>query len=440
MKYEDIFTVPDDSLYKEGSIDPMGTQSIWSRFGQEIFHNRLNTISTDIRNYTINLFHHFVLRRLFTEYPDTVTKAKGKFKNYQSEYDIKAGLLLFLEDILTGTLVYQSKVRGDIRVNTMGILGIYKAENALYDTNNAFQLKADKTNGGLLVRQITLGVSGRYKGTFINMGFFSSNFAYEENKWLPIDSLIKNWKQGYELSVKLLSIVNQLITDGKGDYPSQSFTAFKDNSELSELYIECFGSHVKEQAIRNFWEANLGLDTGATKALYTQISKLNNNPPKEIYLNALKSDIEKDEQLKLQHIIDLEPFLSSCTQIFYLLTQKRVKNIQDIAEEVLKLLPISTENITSLPFYSGRVKMLVESIEKGEGEPLKTMYQIVDYHKNVMENKGAVPWVRIVGNGTLERLIYQNPSFSTDFFIERRPWYNNYYISTLTAIYNGLNP
>ena len=60
MKYDNVFTQPDDSLYKEGSLDPLGIQSVWSNYGQEIFQNKLNTISTDVRNYTINLFHHYI--------------------------------------------------------------------------------------------------------------------------------------------------------------------------------------------------------------------------------------------------------------------------------------------------------------------------------------------------------------------------------------------
>ncbi|MBK9733192.1 MAG: hypothetical protein IPO83_18210 [Chitinophagaceae bacterium] len=52
-----IFTEPDGSIFSDGSIDPMGLRIIWTSMGNRIFGNRLNTISTDIRFFTLNLFN-----------------------------------------------------------------------------------------------------------------------------------------------------------------------------------------------------------------------------------------------------------------------------------------------------------------------------------------------------------------------------------------------
>ena len=56
MKWSNIFTIPDKNLISDGSVDPMGMQMIWTYFGQLIFHNKLTTVSTDVRNYSINLY------------------------------------------------------------------------------------------------------------------------------------------------------------------------------------------------------------------------------------------------------------------------------------------------------------------------------------------------------------------------------------------------
>ncbi len=50
----------DDSLTGESHIDPMGMLVIWSAYGHQIFQNRVNSISNDVRNYTLNLFNHYL--------------------------------------------------------------------------------------------------------------------------------------------------------------------------------------------------------------------------------------------------------------------------------------------------------------------------------------------------------------------------------------------
>ena len=104
MKRSHIFTIPDDTLIKDGSVDPMGMQMIWTYFGQQVFQNKLTTVSTDIRNYTINLIHHLILHKFQQERNDYFVKARNHFPGYTSDYDVKAGLLIFMEDILAYSL------------------------------------------------------------------------------------------------------------------------------------------------------------------------------------------------------------------------------------------------------------------------------------------------------------------------------------------------
>lgn len=67
MFLDKYLTEYDDSLSGESYIDPLGTLIIWSAYGQVIFHNRVNSISNDVRNYTLNLFNHYLVRRLIQD-------------------------------------------------------------------------------------------------------------------------------------------------------------------------------------------------------------------------------------------------------------------------------------------------------------------------------------------------------------------------------------
>lgn len=54
----------DDSLSGDSYIDPIGTLIVWSALGRQVFGDRVNSVSNDVRNYTLNLFHHHLVRRL----------------------------------------------------------------------------------------------------------------------------------------------------------------------------------------------------------------------------------------------------------------------------------------------------------------------------------------------------------------------------------------
>jgi len=46
------------------NIDPLGQLVIWSSWGPDIFHSRITSIANDVRQYTLNLLHHSVLRQI----------------------------------------------------------------------------------------------------------------------------------------------------------------------------------------------------------------------------------------------------------------------------------------------------------------------------------------------------------------------------------------
>src|SRR5688572_15702300 len=95
----DIFTEPNDAIFSDGSIDPMGLRIIWTSMGNKIFGNRLNTISTDIRFFTLNLFHHSVIQACTRKYEEQFSTLVGN-SPYNNSADLYDGLVIFLECLM----------------------------------------------------------------------------------------------------------------------------------------------------------------------------------------------------------------------------------------------------------------------------------------------------------------------------------------------------
>ncbi|CAE6824510.1 hypothetical protein R69746_06213 [Paraburkholderia aspalathi] len=72
---QQILTEFDDRISSELNLDPLGLQVIWSAYGQKIFRNRVSSISNDVRNYTLNLFNHWVVKSIADD--DAVRLGKG---------------------------------------------------------------------------------------------------------------------------------------------------------------------------------------------------------------------------------------------------------------------------------------------------------------------------------------------------------------------------
>jgi len=191
--------------------------------------------------------------------------------------------------------------------------------------------------------------------------------------------------------------------------------------------------------VKHFWETQLGLESGAVKALYDKIDSEKN--AQIIYQLAINSLIDDVEKQKLQEVIDLESFLAPCTQVFYLLTQKSTNHISQIKDDAQKLKSIihSKRKFVSQYKSIGRLRNLIDLTMQSEDED-SLLRNISLYHNKVSQSKGTSPWIHIKEDGAIERMHYVNPRYETSEFTETNvPWYNDYYISTLKAISNGLN-
>jgi len=435
-KWSNFFTIPDPELVSDGSVDPMGMQLIWTYFGQLIFQNKLTSVSSDVRNYTVNLLHHFVLYKFCQERNEDFVRAQKNFSSYSSAYDAKAGMLMFMEDLLVFALMDQKS-----SVNTFGLLGSNKAQEVLDRAQGNYgqiEIHADRSKG-VLVRQIQLGVNGRYKGPFMNMGLMTKNFEYTPKEFERVEVLLKQWAEGSALVDRLLDLLSELLKGKQTNYPIVQLDVFKSDSDLWNLYARCFGQVKLSNSLQLYWLEKLGVDGGAAKAVFSEVHNYGEQSVSAIIAAAFKKEEDVKEKEILQWVLDLEPFLSRCAHAFYLLADVKTKRINEIQYDLeLLVTNFPLESVLPLTSKSERLRFLVECVKDKLNSGTQFANGILNYHKKIMEDRGGMAWVELEGEN-LKHYINQSSNVSTSEVVNGGFWYNRYYLDALRSIYNGLN-
>jgi hypothetical protein len=434
MKWSHIFTLPDNDIISDGAVDPMGMQMIWTYFGQLIFHNKLTTVSTDIRNYTINLLHHLVLYKFQQERNDAFQKAQQHFAYYRDSYDTKAGMLIFMEDLLIYALMDQKS-----SVETLGLLGSNKAQDDIERLGaSAIKIQAERTKG-VLVRQIQLGVNGRYKGPFMNMGLMTKNFEYTPKEFERIEQLFTQWPEGTKLVHKLMDLLSALLLKSDRDYPIVTLKPYKEDADLWQLYADCFGQPKVNKLLQDYWMEKLGITEGAAKSIFTEINKMSEQAIPTIIAGAFEKENNTTEKELLRWILDLEPFLTRCTHAFYLLADVSTKKTLDAKRNLDMLVSnMPLKSVLPLAGKNDRLKMLLDVVKDHTADGIQFGEAILRYHKKIMEDRGGVAWVELE-NEELKHYIPQTVSVTTENIVSGNYWYNRYYLDAVKSIYNGLN-
>jgi hypothetical protein len=435
-KWSNFFSIPDPTLVSDGSVDPMGMQLIWTYFGQLIFQNKLTSVSSDVRNYTVNLLHHFVLYKFCQERNEDFVSAQKNFTSYSSTYDAKAGMLMFMEDLLVFALMDQKS-----SVNTFGLLGSNKAQEVLDRAQGNYsqiEIHADRSKG-VLVRQIQLGVNGRYKGPFMNMGLMTKNFEYTPKEFERVEMLFNQWNEGSALVDKLLDLLSDLLKGKQAKYPIVQLEVLKSDSDLWRLYARCFGQVKLNNSLQLYWLEKLGVNSGAAKAVFAEVHNYGEQPVSAIIATAFMKEVDVKEKEILQWVLDLEPFLSRCAHAFYLLADVKTKRVNDIQNDLdLLVTNFPLESVLPLASQSERLGFLVECVKDKLNSGVQFANGILQYHKKIMEDRGGMAWVELDGDN-LKHYINQSSNVSTSEVVNGGFWYNRYYLDALRSIHNGLN-
>lgn len=434
--WPEFLTIPNPDIVGISALDPLGLQAIWVPFGQKIFGSRITTISNDIRNYTVNLINHYSIYRFKTEYHEVFEEVRKSFKGFKTEYDVKTGLLIFLEDLYAHT-IFQSSQENLMDVDKIGVLGIFNAEKVHSKKDEAIFLKANRSKG-LLINQISLGVNGRYKGPFINMGFFDRMLHYEPQTWEKVGQLISTSPSLKALSDRYVDLLVGL-TESKGtEYPTVEFDEIYGDEVTTLLIGEALGKRVVSKSVKVFWIEMLGLDTGAARSIYQAITDNPNISAEAAFNLALNTSETELDKAKIRDIIVLEPFLSVTQQIFLHLTSKEVKNLAEIEKKVGTLIShYQLDKVKSIKANGPRLSKLFDAVEAGLSDPIEMLRSLSDYHKEIMSSRKTSPWVEVAKDNKIKHYIFQEP-MDDDRYSDSVAWYHTYYTDSLKSIQKGL--
>ncbi len=435
MKTNEIFTEYNSNLINQIDRDPLGFQQIWTHFGQKIFENKTTSIATDIRNYTINLLHHNVIRQL----PEKATS----FWNIVSQRSYKEGIeksIILLEMMLAHSRV----VSAEEWTEPKGILGTSMAYKRWSNSIDIIDLESslsdpvwgDKKNNKsfemLLVRQTSLGINGRYKGPFMKMSFFSSDYKYSDfaEQWNKIDEAINSYpllKELQEFIFKSLKNINKTVS-------------FSSSSLWCKAYENAFKTHeITADFSFKFWPEHLGFKTGAAKAVFdiliNNISSQEDLSAKQIFEIAKKNidSFELDDIRYVQDILELEPILAQLDVIFRLLL-KDEKPEMNIDSNILKQV-----KSYKLPSNSPeRLKFLIKLILENDN----IVDSLLKHHEKVMNERGNMPWMRKVRgklkvylNGETQNNIEDLKEYLNS---SEKVWIHPYYIPSMRDIASGM--
>lgn len=449
MAIKEFFTIPDPDISQESSVDPMGIQVIWTYYGQAIFNEKLTTIANDLRVFTFNLFHNHVINQLFKNYPEQIQQAKNGYKTWTTEAEVKTGILMFLEDMVTWTFFFKDDI-SESNVDKLGILGLTKARTLWNSINEDQIFLGASKRSGLLKNQINLGMTGRYKGPMINMEFIDRSFCYIPKTWEHVDKFMGKWMDAIELEAKITKLLTDvLFKANQKDFPRITLSELKRNKlykDIREGYVKCFGSKKLPKDIRQYWKDKLGLLSGAPKALFDQIALINDEDymdHSEIFSLARNNITKETEELnKIDTIIKIEPFLSHSEYLLRFVSQHSIKKVEDIEKDLLVLRgKIKSTGNFNISNPHPRLLELMKAM-LSEGSLLEWLERVLAFHTKVMENRGGNRWVELDGQYNFKH--YFGVPLRQDLntipkYLHENIWWHTYYLETVRNIHIGLN-
>ena len=449
-----FLTEYDESIGAELNIDPLGQLVIWSAFGQAIFRNRVSSISNDARNYTLNLFNHWLIKSLVED--ESVVLSKALQQEYAGKTDLKFkhACLVYLENLYVFSIVAHEQLA---HVVSGGVLGISKARRqwAVSENNPQLLFSHDK-KAQVLVRQTLLGVSGRYKTPLLEIGFFDARYHYglpsAAGLWHKTAQLFGD-EPLHSLHGELSLHLKTLFSDNRRE-PTRAFNDIPQS--LTRALVDVFSSSAAMGPyVRDFWLEVAGLDQGAAGALYQALvpartpGRLNRAPAADIFALALRQPMAPADLAKLEHIRLIEPFLAELDLLFNLMLSEKTQTLHQVQQRWQAFgrkgstLAAHAKAIRDQPLMltvlsaSGRSRM-AQLLSVAEGDDLTAqIVALLAYHATVMEGRGQLPWLKLLEGQRLKLDVRPRP----EPVMSERPlgaWVNQYYIPQFGYLLSGL--
>ena len=451
FKLADIITDANKDIASSLYIDPLGMLVIWSSYGEAIFEKRVNSISNDVRNFTVNLMHHGVVQSLIADssfvIPENLKVAIGDKKSAK----FAQACLLHLENIY----VFSMLTAKEKNVDTSGILGSNNGRKILEaEDENPKLVFTTNREGQILVRQLGLGVSGRYRTPFLELGYFDKYYHYNHD-----DVSKQRWDDYGKLLAK--KPVLQLYFDAAVAHIKRLIKRAESSNSSPEIQFKNISEGLKQtcrsaflsskevgKIMRDYWLNVTGLDHGSAGALL-KVLKLNSEKekvvpiePENIIADAL--DLTDDEaRQKLEHVMQVEPFLTRINLLFTLICRQNSQSIREIETEWERYGGRHTTlNELSRNISDSAKHVLTDSarhrFEKLSGvAQCDTLQQqiaeLISYHKSVMHTRGQQPWVALRNGATK---LHARPLSPPDPAKELK-WVNSYYLHQFNNLIRG---
>ncbi|MEQ9888310.1 hypothetical protein [Pectobacterium zantedeschiae] len=450
MNLKHFITEYDESLSSELSIDPLGQLIVWSSFGQQIFCNRISSVANDVRHYTLNLLHHYVIRSVLNG--AEVQLGAALLKKYDGKNDVKLkhACLIFLENIYTLSMCNSQNKSG---VVTTGVLGIVKARDKFAKSDNNPRLVfGHDADSQLLTQQLFLGTNGRYKTPMMNMHFFDNKYNYHlpdgGSAWALAGHFILDTPHLKKLFHMLCTYLRTQLSARRQHELTIRF--FDIDRKLTQAYVQSFRSvaFVGRYA-KDFWLKMTHIQEGASGVLYDvleQESSTQKMTVEDIYQQALNRCHDVGDRALLQHIVHVEPLLAGIVLLFSGLLQRKKQTLEDMCQFWATrglnkdTLPKCAERVISdktlLSALSGTAYTRLEQLVKVAKAPSVTeqVTALLKYHEGVMQGRGQLPWLTLTG----ETLTLQVPVRALHVDRRNEDWVNDYYISQFRHMLQGL--
>jgi len=454
MFLDKYLTEFDKKLSGESYIDPLGMLVIWSTYGQKIFNNRVNSISNDVRNYTLNLFNHYLIRKLINDESVVMGRALSSAYGSKDSLQFKYACLVYLENLFVYSILEKENHGG---VDSGGVLGSYKARLIWHNSNgNPKLIFSHDKDGHILVRQLSLGVSGRYKTPLMEIGFFDSNYHYQLPKSTYLWEATERFINENLLLKTLLENACEHLKSVVMQNSAKPQVAFADvPSKLRDAYRAAFASSGKVGGYaREYWLDMTELDKGAAGALLQVLDEnADNKIPEdlgvqELFSLAKQKDLAADEKIKIQHIEWLEPFLADATLLFFLLTAKKSQPLDAVLAQWNRF----GRNETTLPQGAQRVLQnydlikVVKGTARGRLNALlalanatsmqEQVAMLIDHHTQVMTGRGQSAWLLLDDHEQVK--VHARPSRLPDTADwPSGCWWNSYYVPQFKWLVEG---
>lgn len=452
MFLDKYLTEYDDSLSGESYIDPLGTLIIWSAYGQEVFHNRVNSISNDVRNYTLNLFNHYLVRRIIQGENVRMSKRLTEVYGGKDTLFFKYACLLYLENIFVFSILRHEGKGAD----SGGVLGISNGRRRWNETKgNPRLIFSNDKQGQILVRQLGLGVSGRYKTPLLEIGYFDGNYHYHlpssDTLWQGVERFIAANKPLHALAKLLIEHMQELLSQNIKQ-PETQFEAIP--NELSSAHTKAFASSgAVGRYARDYWLSVTGLNTGAAGALMAVLDenakseKPESLTPQRLMALTDRTGLSEKDRHKMVHIEQLEPFLADAMLLFTLLTHKKSQPLQAVMERWKafdrneQTLPLRAQGLQDDLVLLGVVKGAARArlnalLQLADATTLLDQVRLLaDYHGRVMTERGQQPWLTLDDKGIRVHVRPMREPSEEDW--PQGVWYNSYYLPQFQWLVRG---